>query len=147
MSKSIAFIGIGNMGCPMAENLMKSGKAVKVFDVSNDKIKIAKEKNLEVIYNLDELINSDVDTVITMLPEGKHSKDKSCEEGILKGMYKIKEFSKNKKTKIQFLGSGTILREMIAGAEILQNEYQIDSEIWSVTSFNELRRDDKNRSH
>ncbi len=68
-------------------------------------------------------------------------KDKSCEDGILKGMYKIKEFNKYKKTKIQFLGSGTILREMIAGAEILQNEYQIDSEIWSVTSFNELRRD------
>ena len=56
-------------------------------------------------------------------------------------MYKIKEFDKYKKTKIQFLGSGTILREMIAGAEILQNEYQIDSEVWSVTSFNELRRD------
>jgi pyruvate dehydrogenase E1 component len=68
-------------------------------------------------------------------------KDKNCEDGILKGMYKIKEFSKNKKTKIQFLGSGTILREMIKGAEILQNEYQIDSEIWSVTSFNELRKD------
>jgi len=75
MSEQIAFIGVGNMGCPMAENLMKSGKAVKVFDVSNDKIKIAKEKNLEVIDNLDELINSDVDTVITMLPEGKHSKE------------------------------------------------------------------------
>ena len=68
-------------------------------------------------------------------------KDKLCEEGILKGMYKIKEFNKYKKTKIQFLGSGTILREMIAGAEILQKEYQIDSEVWSVTSFNELRRD------
>ena len=68
-------------------------------------------------------------------------KDKNCEEGILKGMYKIKEYKKYKKTKIQFLGSGTILREMIAGAEILQNEYNIDSEIWSVTSFNELRKD------
>tara|TARA_B100001778_G_C18247958_1_gene476440 strand:- start:44 stop:643 length:600 start_codon:yes stop_codon:yes gene_type:complete len=68
-------------------------------------------------------------------------KDKNCEEGILKGMYKIKEFNKHKKTKIQFLGSGTILREMIAGAEILQNEYDIDSEVWSVTSFNELRKD------
>ena len=68
-------------------------------------------------------------------------KNKDCEEGILKGMYKIKEFNKHKKTKIQFLGSGTILREIIAGAEILQKEYQIDSEIWSVTSFNELRRD------
>ena len=68
-------------------------------------------------------------------------KDKNCEEGILKGMYKIKEFNKHKKSKIQFLGSGTILREMIAGAEILQKEYNIDSEVWSVTSFNELRRD------
>ena len=67
-------------------------------------------------------------------------KDKKCEEGILKGMYKIKEFNKFKKTKIQFLGSGAILREMIKGAEILQKEYKIDSEVWSVTSFNELRR-------
>ena len=68
-------------------------------------------------------------------------RDKNCEEGILKGMYKIKEFNKFKKTKIQLLGSGTILREMLAGAKILQEEYKIDSEIWSVTSFNELRRD------
>jgi len=68
-------------------------------------------------------------------------KDKNCEEGILKGMYKIKEFNKYKKNKIQLLGSGTILREMISAAEILQNDYQIDSEIWSVTSFNELRKD------
>ena len=68
-------------------------------------------------------------------------KDKNCEEGILKGMYKIKEFNNYKKTKIQLLGSGTILREMMMAAEILQKEYQIDSEIWSATSFNELRRD------
>ncbi len=74
-------------------------------------------------------------------PHPAMPKDKLCEDGILKGMYKIKDFNKHKKTKIQFLGSGTILREMIAGAEILQKEYQIDSEIWSVTSFNELRRD------
>ena len=74
-------------------------------------------------------------------PHPAMPKDKLCEEGILKGMYKIKEFNKYKKTKIQFLGSGTILREMIAGAEILQKDYQIDSEVWSVTSFNELRRD------
>ena len=68
-------------------------------------------------------------------------KDKNTEEGILKGMYKIKDFDKHKKTKIQLLGSGTILREMISAAEILQKDYQIDSEIWSVTSFNELRKD------
>ena len=40
-------------------------------------------------------------------------KDKNCEEGILKGMYKIKEYSKYNKTKIQLMGSGTILREVI----------------------------------
>jgi len=68
-------------------------------------------------------------------------KDKSVESGILKGMYLFKEFNKYKKTKIQLLGSGTILREMIAAAEILQNEYNIDSSVWSVTSFSELRKE------
>ena len=43
-------------------------------------------------------------------PHPAMPKDKSCEEGILKGMYKIKEFNKHKKTKIQFLGSGTFKR-------------------------------------
>ena len=68
-------------------------------------------------------------------------KDKSVKDGILKGMYLFKELNKYKKTKIQLLGSGTILREMIAAAEILQKDYQIDSNVWSVTSFNELRKE------
>jgi pyruvate dehydrogenase E1 component len=74
-------------------------------------------------------------------PHPEMPKDKHCEESILKGMYKIREFNKFKKTKIQLLGSGTILREMISAAKILQKEYEIDSEIWSVTSFNELRKE------
>ena len=68
-------------------------------------------------------------------------KDKSVEERILKGMYLFKEHKKFKKTKIQLLGSGTILREMIAAAEILEAEYEIDSSVWSITSFNELRKE------
>ena len=68
-------------------------------------------------------------------------KNKSIEEGILKGMYLFKENNRYKKTKIQLLGSGTILRETIAAAEILQKDYQIDSNVWSVTSFNELRKE------
>jgi len=56
-------------------------------------------------------------------------------------MYLFKEFNNKGKTKIQLLGSGTILREMISAAEILSKEYDIDSDIWSVTSFNELRKD------
>tara|TARA_X000000368_G_scaffold123771_1_gene97050 strand:- start:271 stop:1185 length:915 start_codon:yes stop_codon:yes gene_type:complete len=75
MSKLIAFIGVGNMGCPMAENLMKAGKTVKVFDISKEKLQIASDRSLDVIDNLDELITSDIQTVITMLPEGKHSKE------------------------------------------------------------------------
>ena len=75
MSELIAFIGVGNMGLPMAENLMKSGKKIRVFDVSKKTIKIAKEKKLDVVKNLNELVTKDVTTVITMLPEGKHSKE------------------------------------------------------------------------
>ncbi len=68
-------------------------------------------------------------------------KEKNIEEDILKGMYKFKEFNRNKKTKIQLLGSGTILREIIAAAEILEKDYKIDSDVWSVTSYNELRKE------
>ena len=75
MSEQIAFIGVGNMGNPMAENLVKAGKKVKVFDISKKMIEKAKEKNLDVVENLDDLITSEVTTVITMLPEGKQSKE------------------------------------------------------------------------
>ena len=75
MTNSIAFIGVGNMGCPMAENLMKAGQNVKVFDVSKKMLEIAKDKNLNIAENLSDLITGDVGTVITMLPEGKHSKE------------------------------------------------------------------------
>jgi 3-hydroxyisobutyrate dehydrogenase len=75
MSELIAFIGIGNMGLPMAENLKKSGKKIKVFDVSKKTIEIAQKKKLDVVENLSDLVTSDVTTIITMLPEGKHSKE------------------------------------------------------------------------
>ena len=66
---------------------------------------------------------------------------KDCKKGILKGMYLFKEFNNRGKTKVQLIGSGTILREMISAAEILSKEYNIDSDVWSATSFNELRKD------
>jgi 3-hydroxyisobutyrate dehydrogenase len=59
----------------MAENLMKSGKKIRVFDVSKKTIESAQKKNLDVVENLSDLITKDVTTVITMLPEGKHSKE------------------------------------------------------------------------
>jgi pyruvate dehydrogenase E1 component len=68
-------------------------------------------------------------------------KPKGADEGILKGMYLFKEYKNKGKIKIQLMGSGTILREAIAAAKILSEEYGVDSDIWSVTSFNELRKD------
>ena len=68
-------------------------------------------------------------------------KPKDADSGILKGMYLFEENNNKGKTKVQLLGSGTILREIIAAAKILSKDYGIDSDVWSVTSFNELRKD------
>ncbi|MEK6592804.1 MAG: pyruvate dehydrogenase (acetyl-transferring), homodimeric type [Pseudomonadota bacterium] len=69
------------------------------------------------------------------MPEG-------VEKGILRGMYLFGEGkAKKNQPRVQLLGSGTILREVIAGAEMLQKDFGIAADIWSVTSFNELRRD------
>ena len=75
MTDQIAFIGVGNMGNPMAENLLKSGKQITVFDVSNKMIEQAKKKGLNTVNSIESLINNEISTVITMLPEGKHSKE------------------------------------------------------------------------
>ncbi len=68
---------------------------------------------------------------------------KGVEDGILKGMYRFKKGGR-KKLKVRLLGSGTILREVIAAAELLENDFGVAAEIWSVTSFNELRREGLN---
>ncbi len=68
--------------------------------------------------------------------------------GILKGMYLLREAGAQKKRagtdkspKVQLLGSGTILREVIAAADLLEKDFGVKADIWSATSFNELRRD------
>jgi|TARA_Y100000816_G_scaffold93790_1_gene65020 3-hydroxyisobutyrate dehydrogenase len=75
MSEKIAFIGVGNMGNPMAVNLLKAGNNIKVFDVSKKMLEKAKEKNLETKDSIEDLISKEISAVITMLPEGKHSKE------------------------------------------------------------------------
>ncbi len=66
-----------------------------------------------------------------------------AEQGILKGMYLLQDGGKPKKgaPHVQLLGSGTILREVIAAAELLDKDFGVSSDIWSCPSFNELRRD------
>jgi pyruvate dehydrogenase E1 component len=63
--------------------------------------------------------------------------------GIIKGMYLFKDAGKAKKNepRVQLLGSGTILREAIAAAELLEKEFGVSADIWSCPSFSELRKD------
>ena len=65
------------------------------------------------------------------------------EEGILKGMYALKKSKKKGKLRVQLMGAGTILREVEAAAKILEDDYKVASDIWSVTSVNELYREGK----
>ena len=62
------------------------------------------------------------------------------DEGILKGMYKLKSAGKGK-LRVQLMGSGTILREVIEAQALLEKDWGVASDIWSVTSFTELRRE------
>ncbi|VVP80766.1 Pyruvate dehydrogenase E1 component [Pseudomonas fluorescens] len=69
------------------------------------------------------------------LPEG-------VEQAIIKGMYLFARHEvEDARGTVRLLGSGTILREVIAAAELLASDWEIDSQVWSVTSFTELARD------
>ncbi len=62
--------------------------------------------------------------------------------GILRGMYLLRDGGAAKKApRVQLMGSGAILREVIAASDLLAQDWKVQSDIWSVTSFNELARD------
>ncbi|MGH2448700.1 MAG: pyruvate dehydrogenase (acetyl-transferring), homodimeric type [Chloroflexota bacterium] len=62
-------------------------------------------------------------------------------EGIVKGMYRLKAAPQGHTLRVQLLGSGTILQEVIAAAQLLASEWAVGADIWSVPSFTELRRE------
>ena len=62
------------------------------------------------------------------------------EDGILRGMYLLHVGGRGQ-VRVQLMGSGAILREVLAAAKLLRDEFGVPSDVWSVTSFNELRRD------
>ncbi|RVA79671.1 prephenate dehydrogenase/arogenate dehydrogenase family protein, partial [Mesorhizobium sp. M7A.F.Ca.US.006.04.2.1] len=68
---TIAFIGLGNMGNPMAANLVKAGHAVNGFDLVPENLTVAKEHGVTIMANALAAVK-DADVVITMLPAGKH---------------------------------------------------------------------------
>jgi pyruvate dehydrogenase E1 component len=84
----------------------------------------------------------DVYYYITLMNENYSHPEmpKGTETGILKGMYAFSK-SKAKGPKVQLMGSGVILREVIAAAELLEKDWGVSPDVWSVTSFTELRRE------
>ena len=81
---------------------------------------------------------------LTLLNENYSQPDMpdGVEEGIIRGMYELRRSaSRAKKKRVQLMGSGSILREVIAAAELLENDWGVAADIWSAPSFVELRRD------
>jgi pyruvate dehydrogenase E1 component len=87
----------------------------------------------------------DVYYYLTVMNENYSHPDlpQGSEEGIIKGMYLFKDAGKPKKNepRVQLMGAGTILREVIAAAELLEKDFGVSADIWSCPSFSELRRD------
>ena len=85
----------------------------------------------------------DVFYYITVMNENYHhsAMPEGAEEGIIRGLYRLRTGEDKKDApRVQLIGSGTILREVEAAAEILKG-YNVVADVWSATSFNELRRD------
>jgi pyruvate dehydrogenase E1 component len=84
----------------------------------------------------------DVYYYITLMNENYSHPElpKGAEQGILKGLYSFSK-SKTKGEKVQLMGSGAILREIITAAELLEKDWGISADVWSATSFTELRRE------
>ncbi|MBF0570499.1 MAG: pyruvate dehydrogenase (acetyl-transferring), homodimeric type [Candidatus Omnitrophica bacterium] len=68
------------------------------------------------------------------MPEG-------IKEGIIKGMYRFAQSSKPSDLKAHLFGSGAIMNQVLAAQKILETKYNVSTDVWSVTSYNELRRE------
>ena len=80
--KRVAFIGLGNMGLPMASNLTKNNYDVVGLDLSEEAMKSAEEKGIKCKKDINEVIK-DIDCLISMLPAGEHVENLYIEQGIL----------------------------------------------------------------
>lgn len=82
---------------------------------------------------------------ITTMNENYHHPEmpEGVESGIIQGMYQLRESAAEHALKVQLMGAGTILREVEAAAEILEKDYGVSANVWSLTSINELQREGK----
>jgi pyruvate dehydrogenase E1 component, homodimeric type len=98
--------------------------------VVQDGLKRMYENREDVFYYI-TMYNEDY--AMPAMPEG-------ATEGILRGLYKFKAAPKGEAV-VQLFGSGPILNEVLKAQEILADKYNVQADVWSVTSYNELRRD------
>jgi pyruvate dehydrogenase E1 component len=107
--------------------------AYEVAVIIRDGLRRMYEQQEDVFFYI-TLMNENYDH--PAMPEG-------VEAGILKGMYLFREGAagKKKEPRVQLLGSGTILREVVAAADLLTGDFGIVADVWSVPSFTELRRE------
>jgi len=109
--------------------------AYEMAVIVHDGLTAMVENNEDVIYYL-TLYNENYQQ--PQLPE-------HVEEGIIRGMYKYQEGDVRYNPRVQLLGSGPILNEVLAAAEILEKEWSVDVDVWSVTSYSELRKDGEDK--
>ena len=97
------------------------------------------QDGLERMYAKDE----NVFYYITLMNENYTHPEmpKGVEEGIRRGAYLFRKAGKKKAPLVQLMGSGTIFREVLAAADILREQYGVESDIWSILGVNELHRD------
>jgi pyruvate dehydrogenase E1 component len=91
----------------------------------------------------------DVYFYITAMNENYHQPalPDGATDGIIKGMYKLKSVAPAATNRVNLIGAGVILREVIAAADLLEKDWDIGSELFSVTSFTELRKEGLDANH
>lgn len=87
--------------------------------------------------------NQDVYFYITTMNENyeQPAMPEGVEQGIIQGMYLLQKSTYKSKQHVQLLGSGTILRESLAAQALLEADFNVAADVWSVTSFNQLKRE------
>jgi len=110
---------------------------IKAYDLS-----YSYEIAIVIHHGMKEMCEKDKDVVYYLTLENENYKHpplpKGAEKDIIKGLYKIKT---TKKPTIRLLGSGPLMGEVLAAADLLKNDWGIEPGIWNVTSFSELRRE------
>ena len=97
---------------------------------------------MSIIMAYEEMVEENKDVIYYLTLENQNyvhpPMPKNIEKEVLKGLYKVVD---NKKASVQLFGSGPLLTEVLEAAELLKKDWGVESSVWSVTSYSELRRE------